>query len=437
MIELKGKYCKDCKVFIDDVEESAMSTIYNILDAKAFEGCKVRIMPDVHDGLGIVVGFSSNFNDMVNPSHIGCDIGCGIETIVFDKSLNKEDYPIFEHRVKKEIPTGFDINERRVFDMKDFIKFIKSEFSRVYSINPNMISDDVDISENGISKMLKRIGMDEGMFYKSIGSLGGGNHFEEYGETSDGSIAAFTVHCGSRNFGMKVFRYWENMANNPSIDKKALKEAIAKLKSETKDKRELPSKIEELKKSFEPKIPNGYLSGDNLIGYLTDMVFAQAYAKYNRKVILDKVISIMYKINQAKVIDHIASVHNYIDFEDGIIRKGAIRSYIGEKMVVPFNMRDGIAICEGKSNEDWNCTCSHGSGRKMSRSVAKKTLSMDEFKDTMKDVYSTSVCIGTLDESPMAYKDTDVILSHIQDTCQVLYMLIPKINIKAADADVD
>lgn len=171
------------------------------------------------------------------------------------------------------------------------------------------------------------------------------------------------------------------------------------------------------------------------------MVVAQAYAKYNRMKILEKASEIMNKICQKdggnKVVDHVASVHNYIDFQDMILRKGAIRSYKGEKMIIPFNMRDGIAICEGKSNEDWNCTAPHGSGRAISRSKAKKNIKLDDFVEQMKDIYSTSVCENTLDEAPDAYKPTDEIIENIKDTCNILFFMKPKINIKDTSAPTE
>ena len=170
-----------------------------------------------------------------------------------------------------------------------------------------------------------------------------------------------------------------------------------------------------------------------MIGYLTDMVIAQAYAKYNHKLICDIISNILRTINGAKVIETIQSIHNYVSFDDKMIRKSAIRSYKDEKMVIPFNMRDGLAICVGKSNEDWNCSAPHGAGRRMSRAKAKSELTMEEFAETMKDVYSTSICKGTLDESPMAYKDTNTIINAISDTCYILYMIKPIINIKSTD----
>jgi RNA-splicing ligase RtcB len=163
------------------------------------------------------------------------------------------------------------------------------------------------------------------------------------------------------------------------------------------------------------------------------MVITQAYAKYNRKLILDKAASIIHKINGAKVDGIIGTTHNYLDFQDLVIRKGAIRSYAGELVVIPFNMRDGLAICEGKSNEDWNCSAPHGAGRIMSRSKAKQEIDLEKFKESMEGIYTTSVCKNTIDESPMAYKDMDIILEHIKETCNVLWMIKPVINIKSTD----
>lgn len=431
-MELKGKYGKDCKVFIEDVEQEALSLIYGILDTKEFKDSKIRVMPDTHAGKGIVIGFTSPVQDSICPSHVGVDIGCCITTCLTGTKINPEEFEIIEHRIKKEIPMGFNINSKRVFEMKDFIKFMKSEYQKARSSWPEMI-DEFDVSEKGFTRLLQRIGMDEGMFYKSLCSLGGGNHFIEIGD-HEGNYA-FTVHCGSRNFGNKVCRYWEKRASSGQIDNKLLREEIEKLKKKTENKRDLPKKIEELKEEFKSRISsNGYLTGENMKGYITDMVIAQAYAKYNHKLICDKILSIFKKINNAKIQEIIQSIHNYIDISgDHIIRKGAIRSYSGEKMVIPFNMRDGLAICIGKSNEDWNCSAPHGAGRIMSRSKAKSDLSMEDFQESMKGIYTTSVCRNTLDESPMAYKDMDIILNAIQDTCDVLYMIKPVINIKSTD----
>ena len=294
---------------------------------------------------------------------------------------------------------------------------------------------DRDISENGISKMLNRLHMDEGMFYKSLMSVGGGNHFIEFGNYN--GKYAYTVHCGSRNFGVKVCNYWEKIASSNQIDNKRFKEGIEYIRKTTPNHSEIPMKIEALKEELSKNVcSNGYLTSDNLKGYLSDMVIAQAYAKYNHYLIGKRIESILKDINRASVVEIIQSTHNYIDIlGDHMIRKGSIRAYKNEKMVVPFNMRDGLAICIGKSNEDWNCSCAHGAGRKMSRSKAKENLSMDEYKDEMKNIYSTSVCKNTIDESPMAYKDTDTIVDLISETCDIIAMVKPIISIKSTDGE--
>lgn len=429
IMNIVGKYCTDCKIFTSNIEEEALSTIYSILNCKEFSGAKVRIMPDVHNGKGIVIGYSAPILDSINPSHVGSDIGCAVTLCTTNVKVNEEDFKLLEHRVKKEIPMGITIHQKRIFEMKDFIKFMKSEFNKAYSTWNEMIND-FEISENGFTSLLKRIGMDEGTFYKSLGTLGGGNHFIEFGNYQ-GNLT-FSVHCGSRNFGNKVFKYWEKIASSNQIDNKLLKENINKLKKNVKDKTQIPSLIAKLKEEMERNIcSNGYLCGDNMKGYITDMVIAQAYAKYNHKLICNIIENIIRKINGGKVIDVVQSIHNYIDMEDHIIRKGAIRSYEGEMMVIPLNMRDGVIIGYGKSNEDWNYTAPHGGGRKMSRAKAKENITLEEFEKSMEGIYTTSVCYNTIDESPMAYKDSNEIISLIEPTCNIVSIIKPIINIKS------
>lgn len=429
-LKLYGKCNKDCKVYNTIVEQDAISQIIKILDDKCFENVPVRIMPDVHAGNGIVIGFTAPLTNMVNPSHVGVDIGCSVTLCITNRAISQSDIPLIEHRIKKEIPMGMDVNKSKVFEMKEFIRFINSEYDKALSSWPEMINN-VNISEDYISKMLKRIHMDEGLFYKSLGTLGGGNHFIEIGNLYGNYT--FAIHCGSRNFGLKVCKFWENIANQPSFDKKLFKEKVNELKNNIEDKTLLPSKIEEIRNvMLSESATNGYLTGVDMSDYISDMVIAQAYAKYNHLLISRKIEDIINKINGAKIIDSIRTVHNYIDMNDHIIRKGAIRSYENERMLVPFNMRDGIAICIGKSNNDWNNSCSHGSGRKMSRSEAKRVLSLEDFKQTMKDIYSTSVNFSTIDESPMAYKNTEDIINLLRDTCDIIEFVKPIISIKAS-----
>jgi RNA-splicing ligase RtcB len=365
--------------------------IQELSDNKHSAGNKVRIMPDVHLGHGIVIGFTGLMGTHVSPSHIGLDIGCGIDTELFDRPLYPKDYALFEHRLKKEIPMGADINKKSQFEMKSLLKFMRQEVNRAFQSARGMINMVEFLNEDDLVAWMRSVNIQPAIFYKSLGTLGGGNHFMEYEEGED--RWAFTVHTGSRSLGTKVFNKWDRVA----------------------------------------KCNGGYLAGEALKGYLTDMVITQAYAKYNRKLILDKATVIMHKINGAKVDGIIGTTHNYLDFQDLVIRKGAIRSYAGELVVIPFNMRDGIAIAEGLSNEDWNFSAPHGSGRVMSRTAARRNLTMKGFKLEMQGVYSTCITPDTIDESPSAYKPTEQILDAVSPTCRILYRLKAKINLKATN----
>lgn len=194
---------------------------------------------------------------------------------------------------------------------------------------------------------------------------------------------------------------------------------------------EIESAIREFTESYTSASPAGYLRDEQMSDYLTDMAVGLAYALFNHKVISRLVLeALRLQDAAAEVVDMVRSIHNYVDFTDHVIRKGAVRSYEGERLVIPFNMRDGLAICRGKSNPDWNCSAPHGAGRVMSRAAAKQNLSVEEFKEQMKDVVSTSVGIGTIDEAPGAYKDTELVMGLIRDTCDIDFLIRPLINLK-------
>ena len=437
-LSIIGKFCKDIKIFTDNIEEEAIAQIQSIADSKAFDGEKIRIMPDVHAGKGIVIGFVGTMGDYVNPCHVGVDIGCSISITEYDKPLPMDKYAEFNHKVLKALGFGHDVSPIRAYSDRDLYDYLTKECNRAKSAHPELFYNlPSKVDQAWVTKLCKRLKISEKTFYSSINSVGGGNHFVEYDEgvDSDGNPHyAVGVHCGSRNFGLKACEYWDNIANG-GIPKAELKEYTREFKEhylETHDSME--NFGEDLKAFLDTKKVcdvDGYLSGENMHGYLCDMFIAMAYAKFNHMIIHRTIEKIM-NVYDLKPIKKIMSRHNYIDFdgEVPIIRKGAIRAYEGEEMIVPFNMRDGIAICDGKSNEDWLCSCSHGSGRKMSRKKANETLSLDEFKDEMSSVFSTTVNQGTLDEAPMAYKDTEEIKALIKDTCTIKYMLVPKINIK-------
>lgn len=435
MIELIGKYTT-AKIYADTIEEGVFSQVYDIINCPAFVGQKVVCMPDVHVGASGPCGLVATIGDWVCPEHIGVDIGCSVSMMVLDKKIPQDKYAEFEHRVKNKIPFGFNLNGHVIINEKDFYKFLTTGFNRYRNYWPEMLMDLPDmVTEKWVTEQLNRLSMEEGVFYKSLGSVGGGNHFIEYDESEDSEIAGVTLHFGSRNFGVKVCKYWMNKANS-GISSSEVKDLLKEFKAEyTKTHKNMDTFGDEWNAYLEG-IKNshikGYLTGEFMKGYLCDMCFAQLYAQYNHLTVQNVIRDLLLKYG-IKVTEVITSVHNFIDLQDHILRKSSIRSYVGEKMLVPFNMRDGVAVCEGKSNSEWLNSCSHGAGRKMSRSEAKRTLTLEEFKTTMDGIYSTSVCKGTIDESPMAYKDTNEIANLIQDTCTIMYMMKPRINIKATD----
>ena len=247
--------------------------------------------------------------------------------------------------------------------------------------------------------------------------------------------SAVTLHFGSRNFGKRVCEYWTEIARNV-FTKDEIRQMTYDFKAEyIKTHSDMRNFMADMNAYIESKKEghiNGYLSGEKMKGYLCDMCFAQAYAAINHHIVQGLINDILAPFG-IDVKNIITSVHNYIDLEDHTLRKSAIRSYRGQDILVPFNMRDGVAICEGLSNDEWLNSCAHGAGRKLSRSAARETLKIEDFKETMKDVYSTTVCEGTIDEAPMAYKDTEEIKDLIKQTCFVKHMLLPKINIKAVE----
>lgn len=398
MLELKGKYCKDCKIFTDNIEQEALSMVYHFLDNPMFEGAKIRIMPDVHAGKDIVVGFTVPFTDHVNPDHVGGDIGCSVSTTITDLPINPEDYPVIEKNIRDTVRFGMSNQPKPVYPVADLYKHLQLRMQQARLQWPEMVGT-MDVTEKGITALLKRIDQKEHLFYNSIGTVGGGNHFVEVGVTPEGNYA-FTVHCGSRNLGQKVWKYWKNEA----------------MKQEG--------------------ITNGYLVGEAMKGYITDMVLAQAYAEYNHLVISQLVLAAICggSRKKANVLEQIYTTHNYIDFSMKMMRKGAVAAPTEKKLVIPFNMRDGLIIARGKGNEDWNQSAPHGAGRLLSRSDAKELINLEEYRESMKGIYSTSVGTGTIDESPMAYKDPKEILRLIEDTVEVEYFIRPVINLKATNS---
>lgn len=396
MITLTGTHGKDCKIFTDNIEPSALDTIQKLLDHPVTEGQRVRIMPDVHDGVGITIGFTMPMGELVNPQHVGVDIGCGMLCIEVESPINPDRYPVIDRTIREVIPMGFHIHE----ESHDKLSFA---------------------GRMRLREICNRVGADRDQVFRSIGTLGGGNHFIELGRSEQTGKHYLTIHSGSRNLGKRVCDFH---AKSPEPYKLALRTEVECIKREL-PKQEWNEAICEVKKSLQ--FHQGYLSGMPKTCYMVDMETAQNYASVNRHTIAELIFSALGWKPGATI----ETPHNYIDIREGIIRKGAVRALEGELLVIPMNMADGILLCRGKGNSDWNWSAPHGAGRLYSRTAARQQLSMDDFRQRMADVYSSSICPETLDESPMAYKPADEIIRLIEPTVEVEDIIKPAINIKA------
>ena len=367
---IKGQYTS-AEIFTDNIEDAALQWVKAQCDHPAFESVKIVQMPDVHAGNSCNVGTAYRIGAYLNPDHVGVDIGCTISMHKLSSIVAPEDYALLDHRIREAIPTGMEICKKNSLNEKELFRFLNSQYQKARSAAPELIVEAPRIDARFISDFCRRIKLQEAVFYKSLGTLGGGNHFIEYGEAEQTHEGWLTIHCGSRSLGVKVANHWHNIAVNPKRAQYV-----------------------------------GFLWGDALNGYLSDMVLAQAYAIYNHYIIRDRIFAILKKLCKAKCVESILTTHNYVSVceEYPMLRKGAVEAAEGGRFCLPFNMRDGIAICVGKGNSEWNCSAPHGAGRAMSRNAAKKNIGMEEFEKSMDGIFSTSVCSGTLDESPQAYK---------------------------------
>lgn len=395
-MNIQGK-TTSAEIFTDDIEPSALQWISELCDHPAMEGIPIVQMPDVHSGTSCNVGTAYPLGPYVNPSHIGVDIGCTVSMHRLSVPVDPADFPLLDHRIRETVPTGAEICLRNSLNEKELFRFLTSRYAQARSAAPELVNEAPRIDARFISGFCRRIRLPESIFYKSLGTLGGGNHFIEYGEDTVSGEGWLTIHCGSRNLGAKVAAHWCRIAANPK------------------------------RAGFV-----GFLWGDAMKGYLSDMILAQAYALYNHMIIRDRIFAILRKLCKARCSESVFTTHNYISVTDGrpVLRKGAIDASQGRKVAIPFNMRDGVAICVGKGNGAWLNTAPHGAGRRMSRAQAKKQIPLADFRDSMDGIFTTSVCENTLDESPMAYKSTDEILRLISPTVDVLSFVRPLLNIK-------
>lgn len=412
----------DVKIFTDNVEESALEQIKQLMSIDVFSSCKVRVMPDVHAGAGCVIGFTGDLGDKVIPNIVGVDIGCGILVQPF-RCLKEIDYHALNEYILKAIPSG------RNYRSDEYMSFLQKYMER-YSEAKSLIRQIRCYRE---LKEVKRLD-------KSIGTLGGGNHFIELDKDEQG-MYYLVVHTGSRNLGKQVADIYQKLAVKCQSGWTEMMEEQNRIIAEYKQsgrKDELQDVIRKLHNSFKmckPAVPTdlSYLEGEFREDYLHDMRLCQQWAAINRKLIVDLLLDFLVKEGYADVSENpFESVHNYIG-NDNIIRKGAISAYKNEKCIIPMNMRDGSLICIGKGNVDWNNSAPHGAGRVMSRAQAFKQISMDDFIQSMQDIYSETVSENTKDESPMVYKPMGEIIGNITETVDVINVIKPVFNFKAAE----
>lgn len=399
----------DLKIFTKNVEQEAVDQIELLLAQDAFKDCKVRIMPDVHAGKGCVIGFTADLGEKVIPNIVGVDIGCGMLCVSLGQT--DIDFEKLDNVIRSYVPSGRDVHDGRI------IRFEELQDLKCYR-------------ELRDTKRLE----------KSIGTLGGGNHFIEVDVSEDG-YKYLVIHTGSRNLGKQVAAYYQNLAYELMCGKDDLYDRQGKLIADYKAagrKSEIESAIKELRRNFRavtPKLPKDlcYLEGKYREQYLHDMRICQKFAYMNRVMIAQIICNHMGWGVDADMPDFFECIHNYIDHDSNIVRKGAISAKLGEKVLIPINMRDGCIIGTGKGNEDWNQSAPHGAGRVMSRTKAKELVSLEEFEKSMDGIYTTSVNQSTIDESPMAYKTLDEIVENIKDTVDVLAIIKPVYNFKASE----
>lgn len=392
-LEVKGKY-NSAIVMTDQIEEECVGQLVTLCSQEIFKDSQIRIMPDCHAGKGCVVGFTASIKDRIIPNLVGVDISCSISTYKLD--VKEVEFEQLDNVIRKYVPSGMSI---------------RSTVSK-------LVSDNLKAK---IEKVCQEIGDENGYnrHLKSIGTLGGGNHFLELNKDKDGYLW-LSVHCGSRNFGKKICDFHQDKAIKVYQDRIDAKRVFALSQIPPKERQDwIKNHIDSDK--LPPELR--YLDGEH-------MKVAEEFATVNHQVIVHEICSHM----DWNVVDSIFTHHNYIEFlgnREMIIRKGAISAKKGERVIIPLNMKDGSIVGIGKGNEEWNQSAPHGAGRVLSRGKAKSVLSVEEFQDKMKDVWSSCVSESTLDESPMAYKDMNVIIDAIGETVDIVDRIIPIYNFKA------
>nr|WP_295677691.1 RtcB family protein [uncultured Intestinibacter sp.] len=378
---IKGDF-NEAEVFTENIDKETISQIKQLLDQEFVKNSNIRVMPDCHKGAGCVIGTTMTIKDKIVPNLVGVDIGCGVLCVELgDIDLNLDKIDDF---IKNNIPHGFNINNKAVVDYID-------EILKIRCIN-------------NIKKKPEE-------FNRALGSLGGGNHFIEI-DKDDFNNKYLVIHSGSRNLGLQVAKHYQDVGyNNLNYNN-----------SEYEEKS---------KEIIESKIPKDlcYVQGQDLDDYLHDMDIVQRYASKNRELMAEKIVEFIGLDYES--LNKFESIHNYIEVDKYMLRKGAISAYEGEDVLIPINMRDGVIIGKGKGNPNWNYSAPHGAGRILSRAEAKNKIHMNDYKASMKDIFTTCVNVSTLDEAPQAYKPIEEIINNITDTVDIKKIIKPIYNFKS------
>lgn len=368
----------DYKILTDDYDEGVVEQVESLLKLPVFADLKVRVMPDTHQGKGCVIGFTANMAKRIVPNLVGVDIGCGVLAVKLPEPIT--DFGELDSIILNKVPSGFNIHNE--YHHNDIIEF-SSNIKTLVSWNH------IEESVGGIERVMR-----------ALGTLGGGNHFIEVGEDSNGDHWLF-VHSGSRNLGNKVATYWQH-------------EAVKYVNSQKGIMYDVPDDL-------------AFLEGFEALCYRQDVQNVQTYATVNRLFIAKAIIGNLFDIEP---VERINTIHNYIDL-DGMVRKGAVSANKHQELVIPMNMAEGAILARGLGNPDWNYSAPHGAGRKLSRTKAKKELNLDDFEKDMGGIYTTSVSAKTLDEAPRAYKDSNTVIKHAINTIEIIDIIKPVYNFKA------
>jgi len=390
---IAGKY-NQAVVFTDKVEGKAAEQILELCNQEFACGSRIRIMPDTHAGAGCTIGTTMTVSDKIVPNLVGVDIGCGMHVSRIKRI--KVDFARLDSVIRAFVPSGFNVREK------------PHEYYAMV---------DIDKLHCKLHLNLERASL-------SVGTLGGGNHFIEMNVDEDDKLY-LVIHSGSRYLGKQIAEHYQDQAGR-AVSGNKYEHIIRELKSQGREK-EIQQALKEAKSKVNKEL--AYLEGVAFEEYIHDMRIAQEYAEFNRKAIAEIIIREMRFIDEGSF----TTTHNYIDTDEMVLRKGAISAKNGEVVIIPINMRDGSIIATGKGNADWNNSAPHGAGRLMSRMQARRQLSLDDFKQSMDGIFTTSVSNDTLDEAPSAYKPMDEIIANMEPTVQIMNLIKPIYNFKASE----